>query len=79
MLTKIKMPRVGENVNSVFIIEIKAEIGQQINAGDILLSVETDKATIDVESPVSGKILEFLVKINDEIAPGDSYATLETA
>ncbi|GDX24587.1 hypothetical protein LBMAG10_12520 [Actinomycetes bacterium] len=79
MLTKIKMPRVGENVNSVFIIEIKAEIGQQINAGDILLSVETDKATIDVESPVSGKILEFLVKINDEIAPGDSYATMETA
>lgn len=79
MLTKIKMPRVGENVNSVFIIEIKAEIGQQINAGDILLSVETDKATIDVESPISGKILEFLVKINDEIAPGDSYATLETA
>ncbi|CAB5040616.1 MAG: hypothetical protein D4R85_00705 [Streptomycetaceae bacterium] len=79
MLTKIKMPRVGENVNSVFIIEIKAEIGQQINAGDILLSVETDKATIDVESPVSGKILEFLVKINDEIAPGDSYATIETA
>lgn len=78
MLTKIKMPRVGENVNSVFIIEIKAEIGQQINAGDILLSVETDKATIDVESPVSGKILEFLVKINDEIAPGDSYATIET-
>lgn len=73
------MPRVGENVNSVFIIEIKAEIGQQINAGDILLSVETDKATIDVESPVSGKILEFLVKINDEIAPGDSYATMETA
>jgi len=73
------MPRVGENVNSVFIIEIKAEIGQQINAGDILLSVETDKATIDVESPVSGKILEFLVKINDEIAPGDSYATIETA
>ena len=79
MLTKIKMPRVGENVNSVLIIEIKAEIGQQINAGDILLSVETDKATIDVESPVSGKILEFLVKINDEIAPGDSYATIETA
>lgn len=79
MLTKIKMPRVGENVNSVFIIEIKAEIGQQINAGDILLSVETDKATIDVESPISGKILEFLVKINDEIAPGDSYATIETA
>jgi pyruvate/2-oxoglutarate dehydrogenase complex dihydrolipoamide acyltransferase (E2) component len=79
MITKVKMPRLGENVNSVFIVEIKCEPGQQISAGEILVSVETDKATIDVESPVDGKVIEFLVKIDDEIEPGTAYVIIETA
>ena len=79
MITKVKMPRLGENVNSVFVVEFKAEPGQQISAGDILLSVETDKATVDVESPVAGVIIEFLVKLDDEIAPGSPYVSIETA
>jgi glutaconyl-CoA/methylmalonyl-CoA decarboxylase subunit gamma len=79
MLTKVKMPRLGENVNSVFIVEIKAEPGQQVAAGEILISVETDKATVDVDSPVAGKIVEFLFKIDDEVEPGSPYVILETA
>jgi len=79
MITKVKMPRLGENVNSVFIVELKCAPGQQINAGEILVSVETDKATVDVESPVAGKIVEFLVKIDEEVQPGMPYVIIETA
>lgn len=79
MITKVKMPRLGENVNSVFIVELKCGAGQQINAGEILVSVETDKATVDVESPVAGKIVEFLVKIDEEVQPGMPYVIIETA
>jgi pyruvate/2-oxoglutarate dehydrogenase complex dihydrolipoamide acyltransferase (E2) component len=79
MLTKVKMPRLGENVNSVFIVEIKAIPGQQVEAGEALISVETDKATVDVETPVGGKIVEFLVKIDEEVHPGSPYVVLETA
>ena len=79
MITKVKMPRLGENVNSVFIVELKCEPGQQINAGEILVSVETDKATVDVESPVAGKIVEFLVKIDEEVQPGMPYVIIEIA
>ena len=67
MITKVKMPRLGENVNSVFIVELKCEPGQQINAGEILVSVETDKATVDV------------VKIDEEVQPGMPYVIIETA
>jgi pyruvate/2-oxoglutarate dehydrogenase complex dihydrolipoamide acyltransferase (E2) component len=41
--------------------------------------VETDKATVDVESPVDGKIIEILVKVDDEIEPGTPYVIIETA
>lgn len=78
MITKVKMPRLGENVNSVFLVEIKCEPGQQIKAGEIIVSVETDKATLDVESPVDGKIIEFLFKIDAEIEPGMPYVIIET-
>jgi pyruvate dehydrogenase E2 component (dihydrolipoamide acetyltransferase) len=79
MQTKVKMPRVGENVNSVFVVDIKVQPGQEIHIGDILISVETDKATVDIESPVAGKVLELLVKLDDEIEPGMPYVSIETS
>jgi len=76
--TKVKMPRVGENVNSAFVVDIKVQPGQEVNVGDILISVETDKATVDIESPVAGRVIELLVKLDDEIEPGAPYISIET-
>ena len=78
MQTKVKMPRVGENVNSAFVVDIKVQPGQEVNIGDILISVETDKATVDIESPVAGRVIELLVKLDDEIEPGTPYISIET-
>jgi pyruvate/2-oxoglutarate dehydrogenase complex dihydrolipoamide acyltransferase (E2) component len=78
MITKVKMPRLGENVNSVFIVEILVQPGQQVSAGETLINVETDKATVEVQSPVSGKVVEVLVKIDEEVAAGSPYMVLET-
>ena len=78
MLTKVKMPRVGENVTTVFIVEIKDLVGRDVLEGEILICVETDKATIEIASPVSGKVVNFLVNIDDEISTGTAYATIET-
>jgi len=78
MITKVKMPRLGENVNSVFVVEILVQPGQKVSAGETLINVETDKATVEVESPVSGKVVEVLVKIDEEVAAGSPYIVLET-
>ena len=78
MITKVKMPRLGENVNSVFVVEILVQPGQQVSAGETLINVETDKATVEVESTVSGKVVEVLVKIDEEVAAGSPYIVLET-
>lgn len=78
MHTKVKMPRVGENVNSAFVVDIKVHPGQDIHIGETLISVETEKATVDIESPVAGKVIELLVKLDDEIEPGTPYISIET-
>jgi pyruvate/2-oxoglutarate dehydrogenase complex dihydrolipoamide acyltransferase (E2) component len=78
MLSKVKMPRVGENVSTVFIVEFSVRVGDVVNEGDPIVSVETDKATVEVPSPIAGKIVEFLVTIDQEVSVGDPLVVLET-
>jgi pyruvate/2-oxoglutarate dehydrogenase complex dihydrolipoamide acyltransferase (E2) component len=78
MITKLKMPRVGENVSSVFVVELLAQIGTRVNEGDTILLVETDKATVEIAAPCSGTLTEFLVKIDEEVTFGQAYASMET-
>ena len=78
MITKVKMPRLGENVDSVFIVDILVQPGQSGVAGEVLVNVETDKATLEVQSPVSGIVVEVLVKVDEEVAAGAPYIVLET-
>ena len=78
MITKVKMPRLGENVDSVFIVDILVQPGQSVVAGEVLVNVETDKATLEVQSPVSGIVVEVLVKVDEEVAAGAPYIVLET-
>lgn len=78
MITKLKMPRVGENVSSVFVVELLAQIGTRVNEGDTILLVETDKATVEIAAPCSGTLTEYLVKIDEEVTFGQAYATMET-
>jgi len=72
------MPRVGENVSEVLIVDLVAEPGQMINIGDVLARVETDKATVDVVAEVAGRFVEFLVVVDQELVPGDHFAVIET-
>lgn len=78
MQTKVKMPRVGENVSQVFVVELTAPTGQEIMVGDILISVETDKATLDIPSPVSGHLVEYLVTIDQEVSVGEPFVIIDT-
>lgn len=78
MLHKVKMPRVGENTSQVFVVEIFVSIGDIIEQGQKIFSVETEKAVVDIPSPMAGKVIEFLVSAESEISPGDFVLHLET-
>lgn len=72
------MPRVGENVTSVYIVELVAKIGQVISVGDVLVTVETDKATVEVLAEAAGTLTKILVVLDQEIAPGEPFAVIES-
>lgn len=71
MRMTIKMPRVGDTVDSVYLVAWKKAVGEDIAVGEMLLEVETDKATVEVPSPIAGKVVELLFKVDDEIKTGD--------
>jgi pyruvate/2-oxoglutarate dehydrogenase complex dihydrolipoamide acyltransferase (E2) component len=79
MKMTVKMPRAADTVDEVMVSEWVVEPGATIAVGDPLIRVETDKALVDVPSPVAGTLVEQLVSIDDEIATGTPIATIESS
>jgi pyruvate/2-oxoglutarate dehydrogenase complex dihydrolipoamide acyltransferase (E2) component len=78
MKTTVKLQRVADTVDEVVISEWAVEVGSTVAVGDVLVRVETDKAMVEVPSPVAGTVLEFLVEIDDEVTTGTPIVAIET-
>ena len=76
--TNVKMPKLGETVDEVLIIEWTVSVGDMVSEGDTLLRVETDKVEADLPSPVSGIVVRLLVDVDDEVEVGVPVCTIET-
>ena len=74
MASEIRLPDIGDFKN-VPIIEINVKPGQQVAKEDVLMTLESDKATLEVPSPADGVIEELKVKIGDRVSQGDLLAT----
>ena len=61
MLTEFKLPELGENISGGTVVKIAVKVGDHVKKDQALIEVETDKASIDVPSPVDGVIKEILV------------------
>ena len=75
-MTNITVPDIGDFEN-VEIIEVLVKAGDQINKNDPIVTLESDKSSVEVPSPVSGKISELKVKIGDKVSKGSLLAILE--
>ncbi len=71
----IHIPDIGD-FKDVEIIEILVSEGDVINKEDSLLTLETDKATMDIPSPLAGKIIEVNLKVGDRINCGDRFGAI---
>ncbi len=74
----IKVPDLGGSDN-VEIIEVAVSAGDDVNAEDTLITLESDKASMDVPSPHGGKIVALTVKEGDTVSEGDVIGQMEIA
>jgi len=74
----VKAPHVGESITEVRIIEWSKDNGSQVEEGEILLEVETDKASVEVAAPASGK-LEITSPADSTINVGSPIAFIDDA
>ncbi|HMU48216.1 MAG TPA: dihydrolipoyllysine-residue acetyltransferase [Geminicoccaceae bacterium] len=73
--TEVKVPDIGD-FKDVPIIEIFVKVGDEVTAEAPLISLESDKATMDVPSPSAGKVAEIKVKIGDKVSEGTPILVL---
>ena len=77
MNTEIKVPDIGDFKN-VEIIEILIKEGDEVNKNDPIITIESDKSSVEIPSPFSGKIAELKVKVGDKVSEGSLIGFIDT-
>ena len=74
--TAVKVPDIG-NFKEIAIIEVLVKVGDAVEPEQSLITLETDKATMDVPSPVAGRVKELKIKVGDRVSEGSVILILE--
>src|SRR3954452_19025231 len=77
-MVDVKVPDIGD-FTDVPVIEILVEVGQEVAEEDPLVTLESDKATMDVPAPQAGVVRELKVAIGDKVSEGSPIIVLEPA
>ncbi|MCG7985993.1 MAG: dihydrolipoyl dehydrogenase [Candidatus Thiodiazotropha weberae] len=75
-IVEVTLPDIGD-FEQVDIIEILVSPGDRVDAEDSIITLESDKATMDIPSPHSGTVKELMVKVGDKISMGGAILKLE--
>jgi pyruvate dehydrogenase E2 component (dihydrolipoyllysine-residue acetyltransferase) len=77
MATEIKLPMLGENVESGVVINVLVSEGSEVAEGQPVIELETEKATVEVPASASGRVKEISVKAGETIKVGQVILILE--
>ena len=75
-LVQVRVPDIGK-FKDVIIIEVMIKVGDVVKAEDSLITIETDKATMDIPSPIFGVVKELKIKLGDKVSEGALLALIE--
>lgn len=76
---EFKLPDIGEGIAEAEIVAWHVKVGDSVGEDQQIADMMTDKATVEMESPVAGKVLEVAGEVGDMIAIGSVLVVIETA
>ena len=76
MAQNISVPDIGD-FKEVEVIEVLVKPGDNINKNDPIVTIESDKSSVEIPSPTAGEIKDLKVKIGDKVSEGSILATIE--
>ena len=74
--TEIKVPNIGD-FKDVEVIEVLVKEGDEVKKNDPLITIESDKSSVEIPSTVNGKIIKLNLKIGDKVSEGDNILQIE--
>ncbi len=77
-LQPIFMPKFGMTMTEGIIVQWHKQVGDTIGAGEPLVTVQTEKVDTEIESPVTGRVVELRYGIDDEAPVGEIIAQIDT-
>lgn len=77
MKTTLKLPRISMNMVEATISSWRKQVGDEVKEGEVLYEIETEKATSEIPSPATGRLVEILVETGADLQVGDPVCRLE--
>jgi len=77
-IKNVLVPDIG-NFKGVSVIEVAVKAGDKVSAEQTLITVETDKATMDVPAPFDGVVKEVKIKVGDKVSEGDLIVLMQAS
>lgn len=77
MTIEIKVPALGESVSEASIAKLHKKVGDSVKADELIVELETDKVTLEVNAPSNGVISALNVKEGDSVKVGDLIASMQ--
>ena len=76
MAKEVRLPQLGQTMEEGTVVNCMVKVGDEVKKGDVIFEIETDKATLEMESPADGFVRHILVKVDETLPVGEPLLVL---
>jgi pyruvate dehydrogenase E2 component (dihydrolipoamide acetyltransferase) len=76
MAKEVRLPQLGQTMEEGTIVECRVKLGDEVEKGDVIFDIETDKATLEMESPADGFVKHILAEVGQTLPVGELMMVL---
>lgn len=76
MAKEVRLPQLGQTMEEGTVVDCRVKVGDEVKKGDVIFEIETDKATLEMESPADGFVKHILVEVDQTLPVGEPMMIL---